>query len=138
MQRGPIQANGGVIEGGWFVFDPDVLATLRAAHGPGVPARVHVKPYRWCNPTPPFAPTLGGHHEPGIGYCEPGGLRPEWDTTWRDAPWRQAPCNPPPAPRRGFGAFPEKVDIVLTLGLFVVLGAVIWAYQKPEGGHVAR
>jgi hypothetical protein len=149
MQGGRIQANGGVIEGGWFVFDPETLATLRRRHGPGVPARVSAKP-RWCNPTPPFAPTLGGHTRPGVGYCDPEGVTEAWNRTWSgfDKPpapgtyaWReQHGYDVPDWVKRkpGMGAFPEKVDIVLTIGLFAVLGAVIWAYQKPEGARVAR
>lgn len=92
MQHG-IEANGGVIEGGWFVLDQEVLRLLRGCYGPAVPERVPLEP-RWCNPTPPIAPTLGGHSDPKTGhYCHPERIPWEWSMAWstsgRDAPpWK--------------------------------------------------
>lgn len=140
MRGQSIPANGGVIQGQWFVFDPDVLADLRRRHGPGVPARVSGRPRR-CGPTP-FAPTLGGHYAAG-GYCEPEGVEDAWDATWRGEDRRHAP--PPGAwrapPRPGFGEvsdYPGKIDLVMIALLAGTLGAVLWVYKKPEDRRVAR
>jgi hypothetical protein len=53
-----------------FVFDPQLRLAL-SQRGISLPSAVLVKP-TWCNPTPPFAPTVGGFTHPHTGhYCHP-------------------------------------------------------------------
>lgn len=99
-----VEANGGRIEKAigflWFFPDEETKAKIEAYTGEKLEDSIEAR-INFCNPTPPFAPTLGGFFDPGTGYYVGIELPKEWHCAtgaWWD-------CEKTP---QGFDwAFPE-------------------------------
>jgi hypothetical protein len=153
-----IQANGGVIRDGMFILDPLVRGTIaantKATPANPVPAFVPAEP-RWCNPTPPFAPTLGGYTDPVTGnYCHPIAAQ-RWASDWQRinpdtvlvnrpvagfgaTPFPPTPMYPTTLPLQrsaqapGFGATPSWVAPVVIVGIVVGVGYLIYKSMQQR------
>jgi hypothetical protein len=54
----------------WFFPDPEVLDKIEALTGRRPSESIEAR-IKYCNPTPPILPTLGGFSDPDTGYyCE--------------------------------------------------------------------
>jgi hypothetical protein len=76
-----VEANGGHIEKAvgtlWFFPDEETKAKIEAHTGEKLDDSIEAR-VNFCNPTPPFAPTLGGFFDPGTGYYVGIDLPDEW------------------------------------------------------------